>query len=79
MTTATQFIAHDGDLIWGVGPTEDAAIKAAHDMSNEIAKLQTCECTPELAQSVEDRGGNIAFGLLPDGRMGTYDQHFDAA
>ena len=77
--TAKQFIAHDDELIWGFGETPEAALANALDMSSELTGLLTHEATPALAVDVDRRGGAIGFGLLPDGRMGTRDEQYEAA
>lgn len=74
----TKIAAYD-DIIWGIGVTESAAredVKQWIDHTKPtnqewLDNLDTAEMTPALAAEIESRGGNIGFGKLPDGRIGT--------
>ena len=80
MNAAITYAAHEGNLIWGVGATPEAALDAAADMDSSLrASCTTDVVTPELAAMVENMGGNVSYGRLPDGRLGTGDQEYDAA
>lgn len=84
-TTTATFAAYDALAIWGIGATGEAAIADAAqwvDDDGGIELLCTCKTaamTPELAALVADMGGNIGFGLLADGRLGTSDQLYAQA
>lgn len=79
------FAAYDDQAIWGTGETAEQAIADcaqwvnAEDADALIESIQTAEMTAELAAEVANRGGNIGFGLLPDGKIGTYAQHLAAS
>lgn len=81
----TTYAAFDDQAIWGTGSTPEAAIADvlqwidAEGAEKFQASCKTAVMTPELAAIVATSGGNTAFGKLPDGRIGTYDQHYAAA
>jgi hypothetical protein len=83
--TATAFAAYDDSIIWGTGPTAEAAMSDAAqwvDDDGGIELLRTCKTapmTPELAALVDAMGGNVGFGILADGRLGTSDQQYEQA
>lgn len=87
MSNTTTYAAFNGDAIWGTGATPEAALANVAewiDMDDEknagfVDELDTAVMTPALAAAVESHGGNISFGKLPDGRVGTYDEHYAAA
>ena len=82
---ATIYAAFDETAIWGTGATPEAAIADAaqwvnaEDAAALRASCRTAIMTPELAAIVADMGGNVGFGLLADGRLGTSDQHYAQA
>ena len=82
---AKVYAAFDDSAIYGTGATPEAAIADvaqwinAEDFEAFKANCETAEMTPELAAIVASTGGNTKFGKLPDGRIGTGDQEFEAA
>lgn len=84
-TTSATFAAYDDSVIWGTGTTAEAAMSDAAqwvDDDGGIELLTTCKTapmTPELAALVEAMGGNVGFGILADGRLGTSDQQYAQA
>lgn len=85
MSKTTTFAAYDDQAIWGVGTSPEAAMANAVEFVNADdadalrASCNTAAMTVALAARVENRGGAIAFGLLPNGILGTGDEAFDAA
>lgn len=78
----TKVAAYDQMAIWGTGDTAEAAIADVSqwvDPEHVTDPFETAVMTPELAAIVASAGGNTAFGLLPDGRLGTHAQAYAAA
>src|SRR5579872_3581724 len=64
--------ARDANLI---GESEIARENGAITLAAWNARVRAYPCTDLLAQRVRDYGGDLTFGLLPDGRtMGTGDE-----
>lgn len=84
MTTLT-YAAFDDTAIYGTGATAAAAVADctqwvnAEDAATLQSECKTAAMTPELAVLVADMGGNVGFGLLADGRLGTSDQQYAQA
>lgn len=78
-----KFIIENDVAIWGVGDTTDAAWA---DMERHIDTTENytrddfrcCEATDELIAEVEERGGAISWGQLPDGTRCTNEQEVEA-
>lgn len=69
------YVAHDGDLIWGCGATPDSAIRDAARMDASesfLGSLAAEPATESLVLEVERRGGAIAYRRLRSGMMGTW-------
>jgi hypothetical protein len=81
----TTYAAFDETAIWGTGATPEAAIDDAVQWVNAEnaadlrASCSTAIMTPELAALVDAMGGNVGFGILADGRLGTSDQQYEQA
>jgi len=72
--------AYDNQAIWGVGETVEAAIADARKYRESgVDGLDTAEMTESLAATVDENGGNCAFGTLTDGRLCTAGEEYDAA
>lgn len=79
------FAAFNGQAIFGTGETAELAIADVAQWVNAEhfeafkAEAKTAEMTPALAEIVSTVGGNTTFGKLPDGRLGTAGEEYDAA
>lgn len=79
------FAAFNDQAIFGTGATPELAIADvaqwvdAEHFEAFKAEAKTAEMTSALAEVVAASGGNTTFGKLPDGRIGTGDEHYAGA
>lgn len=75
--TATHFIAHDDNAIYGIGTTADGALADALAQESTLTGLKTQSCTQALHDLVEARGGAIGWATV-DGVACTRDERDEA-
>lgn len=75
-TTATGYIAHDGNLIFGYGATIGEAMRMVEswvEPDDDADDLEVDSASASLITRVQANGGNIAW-TIEDGVAVTYDE-----
>jgi len=76
---AVGFVAHDGDVVWGVGNSIEEVIETTFrvrttDVNLFFSVLDIAPASAALIDVVQEKGGCAAFGEAANGVLGTSDE-----